>query len=327
MAATALATGEDRRGLALAGAGVEVHEGDGNKRFSGHAAVFNQRAAIGNPLKWGFYEEIAPGSFSRTLTQSDVRKLIDHDSYYVVSRMSAGTLTLSEDAAGLHVDSALDTDLSYVSDLVVNLRNGNITGMSFGFYVLNDDWWTEAVTTNDGMQAEVEVRRITEIKLIEVSSVTFPAFPQTDAGLRAADGTPRVRMRPEDEVRAVGVALARRPDGNALLEARAQFRPELNDYRSREVVHILDHAGNIVREDEHTPDPSPSEPADPGETTPPPADDEGFTEQPADDGAPVADAPSSTTPDEDSARSTPRHLGTELRRRILNARRPAGLPA
>jgi hypothetical protein len=40
-------------------------------RFVGHAAVFDVRTAIGNPLRWGFYEEIAPGAFTKTLSKGD----------------------------------------------------------------------------------------------------------------------------------------------------------------------------------------------------------------------------------------------------------------
>lgn len=310
--------GEDRRGMSLAGAEVELRDAGGSERFYGHGSVFDQRTSIGNPLSWGFYEEVAPGAFSKTITEQDVRMLIDHDPFYVVSRMSAGTLTLAEDATGLVVDSALDTGLSYVSDLKVNLRNGNITGMSIGFYVQNDDWWTEDIETTDGNKVKVEVRRITEIKLLETSAVTFPAFPQTDAGVRDES---RVRpWRPEDEVRSVGLALAARPDGNAMLEARARWQPGLNDYRVRDVVQIKGFHGQVLREDDTTtPDPSPI--GEPAATTPP--GDEGTEGAPADDGAPIPDVPSGPTDIEgEPAASTPSR-GMRLRRLALDALRPA----
>lgn len=185
MARRSLPSSEERRGLPLGTAGIEIREDAAEPRFAGHAAVFNTRTAIGNPLTWGFYEQVASGAFTKTLSEADARMLVDHDSAMVVSRSSAGTLDLSEDAQGLAVDSALDTGLSYVSDLVANLRNGNITGMSFGFYVMKDDWATEQVETNDGNTAEVEVRTLREVKLVEVSAVTFPAYEETDAGVRA----------------------------------------------------------------------------------------------------------------------------------------------
>ena len=153
--------------------------------FAGHAAVFNSRTAIGNPLKWGFYEEIAPGAFTKTLNEGDARFLVDHDTSLLVARVSAGDLRLAEDDIGLATEADLDTELSYVRDFVRNLEKRRITGMSFGFRVIKDDWTTETVETSDGMEAEVEVRTIREVELFEVSGVTFPAYEETDAALRA----------------------------------------------------------------------------------------------------------------------------------------------
>lgn len=214
---------DERRQLSLDASGVSVRAADPTAadptagdavqgdRFTGYAAVFDSRTAIGNPLRWGFYEEIAPGAFTKTISEGDQRFLVDHDSYYVVSRVSAGTLTLAQDAKGMPVDSALDKRLSYVNDLMVNVGNGNITGMSFGFYVIKDQWSTETVTTSDGQSAEVEVRRILEAKVVEVSAVTFPAYDDTEA-----------------ELNSVARALVRRGDVSAI-ERRAVFRPELRD--------------------------------------------------------------------------------------------------
>jgi uncharacterized protein len=207
-------TTEERRRLPLSTAEVSLRadgDGTGGERFHGYAAVFNSRTAIGNPLRWGFYEEIAPGAFTKTLGEGDARMLVDHDSYYVVSRVTAGSLALAEDARGLAVDSALDTGLSYVADLKSNIRNGNVTGMSFGFYVIKDDWTTESVDTSTGDSVEVEVRRILEVRLIEVSAVTFPAYEDTEA-----------------ELASVASALVQRGD-TAAIERRAAWRPELRD--------------------------------------------------------------------------------------------------
>lgn len=202
---------EERRGLNLSDANIEIRTPENaESRFFGYGAVFNTRTAIGNPLRWGFYEEVAPGTFTKTIAEGDQRMLIDHDSYYVVSRVSANTLYLAQDARGLTVDSALDEELSYVKDLKANLRNGNITGMSFGFQVVNDDWADEEVELSDGNSATVEVRTIREVKLFETSPVTFPAYEETTAGLRHS----------------LVPALLRRGDQAAIARA-AKYRPEL----------------------------------------------------------------------------------------------------
>jgi HK97 family phage prohead protease len=239
---------EERRGLTLAASGCEVRADgeDGAKRFVGHAAVFDSRTAIGNPLTWGFYEEIAPGAFTKTLSEGDARFLIDHDSYYVVSRVSADTLSLAQDKTGLAVDSALDMDLSYVGDLVVNLRNKNITGMSFGFYVIKDEWNVETVELSDGNTADVEIRRILEVRLIEVSAVTFPAYEETDAGLRHS----------------IVPALRHRGDP-AAIERLARHRPELAELLSD----IRTEPGESTRKQDSTTTDESTEGSEPGAST------------------------------------------------------------
>lgn len=212
-------SGDERRDLALNQAGVDIRNDDqGRPRFFGHAAVFNVRTAIGNPLTWGFYEQIAPGTFTKTISEGDQRFLIDHASYYVVSRVSAGTLIQAQDAKGLIVDAALDTELSYVRDLIANLRNGNLTGMSFGFRVTKDDWATEPavgadgspLVDPDGNTITVDVRTIREVQLFEDSCVTFPAYEETDAGLRHSL-----------------IPALRRRDDKAAIERCLRYRPEL----------------------------------------------------------------------------------------------------
>lgn len=158
---------------------------DADPVFSGHAAVFNSRTAIGNPLTWGFYEEVADGAFAKTLKEGDARFLVDHDTSLLVARISAGDLRLSEDDTGLATEADLDQEVSYVRDLTRNVEKRRITGMSFGFRVVKDDWTMETVSTSDGQEAEVEVRTIREVELFEVSAVTFPAYEETDAALRA----------------------------------------------------------------------------------------------------------------------------------------------
>lgn len=204
----------ERRDLTISAADVALRATEGGARqFFGHAAVFNSRTAIGNPLTWGFYEEIADGAFTKTLSEGDSRYLVDHDTRLVVSRVSAGSLRLAQDQIGLAVESDLDERLSYVGDLIVNLDNRNITGMSFGFQVVKDDWEMVDVETLDGDKASAELRIIREVKLFEVSAVTFPAYEDTDAGLRS-----------------VGAALAARGD-DAAFDRRAAYRPELLNFR------------------------------------------------------------------------------------------------
>lgn len=184
--------------------------------FEGYAAKFDERTAIGNPLSWGFFEEIAPGAFTKTLDEGDPRFLIDHDTAKIVARASAGDLRLEQDKVGLATGAELDTELSYVRDLVRNLQKRRITGMSFAFSVVKDDWTREEIEAEapngETMTLEVDVCRLLEVRLFEVSAVTFPAYENTEAALRS-----------------VAAALVRRGDEDALAR-HVELKPELARY-------------------------------------------------------------------------------------------------
>jgi HK97 family phage prohead protease len=80
---------------------IELRSDTAAPTFGGYAAVFNTRAAIGNPLTWGFYEQIDPSAFTKTIGEQDQRFLIDHDPSKLIARRSAGDLRLSVDDDGL----------------------------------------------------------------------------------------------------------------------------------------------------------------------------------------------------------------------------------
>lgn len=140
--------------------------------------MFGQRTAIGDPRRGGFFEQIEKGAFNRALEeQHDVRFLVDHDPSRVLARTASGTLTLRSDKQGLAVEADI-ADTSVGRDLRVLLERGDVSQMSFGFIVTADEWKMQ----KDG----TELRTIKDLDLFDVSAVTFPAYPQTDAAIRAA---------------------------------------------------------------------------------------------------------------------------------------------
>jgi len=143
---------------------------DKTPRITGYAAVFN---------KWsedlgGFKEKISPGAFRETLKTADVRALFNHDPNYVLGRTSAKTLSLEENNTGLKVQIT-PPGTQWADDLLVSINRGDISQMSFGFRVIEDDWHDKP----SGIQ-----RVIQEVELFDVSPVTFPAYPQTSVALR-----------------------------------------------------------------------------------------------------------------------------------------------
>lgn len=152
---------------------------DGTIPFTGHAAVFNSRSVVLSDWWDTFREVIEPGAFESVL-DADVRFLIDHDSSLILARTVAGNLRLSEDEQGLLVDADI-VPTTYARDLEANMRAGNITQMSFAFAVDPDGERWELDT--DGMLLRT-ISRV--IGLYDVSCVTYPAYPETDAATRAA---------------------------------------------------------------------------------------------------------------------------------------------
>lgn len=155
------------------------------KRFSGHAAVFDTLSAE----LWGFYERIDAGAFDDALEgKNDVRFLVNHDANLVLARskFGEGTLELSKDDVGLVAESDLP-DTNAGRDAAVSLERGDVDQMSFGFRTLEDSWDEETHTIDvDGDEREITivVRTLIRAELFDVSVVTFPAYPDTDAGLR-----------------------------------------------------------------------------------------------------------------------------------------------
>lgn len=169
------ALGRERARFTLDRRSIE-RRGDGDPiGFKGHALLFNKRTWIG-PKRWGFWEQIAPGACTKTIGEADVRFLINHDPNLLLARNKAGTLTLGEDAQGLAVDSDM-APVSYAQDLAVLLDRGDISQMSFAFETIQEKW----EELDDGN----ELRTLLEIKLWDVSVVTYPAYEDTDAGLRS----------------------------------------------------------------------------------------------------------------------------------------------
>lgn len=146
--------------------------------LSGLAIVFDSLSVdLG-----GFYERIAPAAVDRTLVEgSDVLQLVDHDAGKPIGRLSAGTLHIRKTARGLANVIPDPPNTSAGKDVMVSVRRSEITGQSFGFMALEDDWQLEG---------DIVVRTVLDMRVPELSIVTFPAYRATsievgqDAGQR-----------------------------------------------------------------------------------------------------------------------------------------------
>lgn len=165
--------GRERRAIA---ADLELRaqsDAEGARTAKGYAAIFNSETDIGGYWR----EKILPGAFSKSLQSRDVIAVHSHDTGRVVGRLKAGTLTLREDNKGLAFENDLP-DTTDGRDLVVQIDRGDIAGMSFAFIATRQEW-DELV--------EPPLRTIIEADLYEITYTPFPAYPDTEVGLRSLE--------------------------------------------------------------------------------------------------------------------------------------------
>jgi HK97 family phage prohead protease len=180
--------GREQRQLTLDEVRVRTEVGGDRILVRGHAAVWDKTAWIGPPRQ-GFSERFAPGAFKESITKgADVRYLFNHNPDHVLARTKAGTLKLGEDSSGLTVEADL-APTQVGKDLAILMERGDVNQMSVGMQVLDEEW-TE-VRGGDGNF--YEQRTIKAAKLFDVSAVTYPAYEDTDAGLRQAEHARELR--------------------------------------------------------------------------------------------------------------------------------------
>lgn len=195
--------------------------GDG-MTLVGYACITNQSYRMTDWL--GEYDEcVRSGAFAKTLSdQADVRLLLNHDGL-PLARTKSGTLTLREITSpmddpqergqtGLWCEAPLDARSSTANDIRLAMERGDLDEMSFAFQVTRQEW-----------SPDFEQRDIQEVRLFDVSVVTYPANPATSAALRSNV----VDLFDENEARDALARLQRRfadkPQGGSPLSlARAQ---------------------------------------------------------------------------------------------------------
>jgi uncharacterized protein len=150
---------------------------DSSPKIVGYAARFNIEAEL-----WpGFKERIAPGAFRRSLeNKDDVRALWNHNPEKLLGRTKSGTLTLREDENGLWYE-ILKPDTQTADEVVTLIKRGDISQSSFGFNIV------EQTLAHDKTK-DIVTRTLKEVRLFDVSPVTFPAYESTEVHVRTKIG-------------------------------------------------------------------------------------------------------------------------------------------
>ena len=153
---------------------IELRQEGDSTTVTGYAAVFNSRSEnLG-----GFYEYIDTRAFNEVMEKTpDVRFLINHEGM-PLGRTSAGTLRLSVDQRGLKYEVDLPNTQT-ANELKMALQRGDVNQSSFAFTVAQDSWKEE----NGEMRREI----LNVDRLLDVSAVTFPAYPSATVGLRSME--------------------------------------------------------------------------------------------------------------------------------------------
>ena len=148
----------------------------------------------------GFRERIMPGAFSKSLAESkDIRCLYSHEDGNLLARTRNNSLVFTDGEDGLRFRfEAPETTLG--NDVLSMVRTGLLSGCSFGFSVITDDWH---------LVNGQEVRDLVEVRLYEVSIVGTPAYSQSTVSMRSLSSLLDGKELSEDDQKSVEAEIAK----------------------------------------------------------------------------------------------------------------------
>jgi len=131
----------------------DIKSVEDNGIVEGYAAVFGNKD-LGNDI-------IDPGAFKKTINE---RKNVPLLWYHQPPEVLGLVFEMEEDNKGLKSRSQINLDTQLGREKFSLIRQGAIKGMSIGFEAIKEVW-------------EKDIRRLKEIRLWEISLVTFPMNP------------------------------------------------------------------------------------------------------------------------------------------------------
>lgn len=157
---------------------MEIREDDnGIRTLTGYAVKWEKKSHVLGYFR-KFREQFQRGAFADSLAKDDQRFLWSHDTSKVLGRTKNNTLRLMEDAIGLRFELDLpDTTLG--DDAYKSIKRGDVDGVSFGFQMISHDL--------EEPEDDLPLRTVTKAKLLEVSAVAFPAYPDSEVSARGYD--------------------------------------------------------------------------------------------------------------------------------------------
>lgn len=144
--------------------------------IAGYAVKYNVESRLiaeGGKL---FTEILERGAF-KDVINNDVYLTFNHDRNKVFARTINNTLTLEDDETGLKFRAVLN-DTTGANDLYKMIERGDVFENSFAFTVDKEGQsWTRAANGEN-------IRRISKVaKLVDISTVTHAAYPETEVSV------------------------------------------------------------------------------------------------------------------------------------------------
>lgn len=189
----------------------------GEKIITGRPIVYDSMTDLGL-----FNEIIDRGALDST-DLTDVRFLVNHNTDMIPlarSRRNNGnsTMKITTDNDGLSLDF-VKLDVENNSDaraLYSAIQRGDISGMSFMFYVDGEAW--------ENLDSDHPTRHITSIgSVVEVSAVTFPAYESTEIYARSEAAVLENTKQALEKARAENRAALVETNELELLKAKAKI--------------------------------------------------------------------------------------------------------
>lgn len=138
-------------------------------------------------------EIIEERAFEKAIERAGYINLtVDHDNTHIYASTEDGTLTLYEDAIGLHADVLISDE-----NIIELAKKGKIKGWSFGMYNVVDELEERA--------GELPIRRVKSLDLDHLTLVINkqPVYSATSVELRAGEDVDIEERASEHEVKVV----------------------------------------------------------------------------------------------------------------------------
>jgi HK97 family phage prohead protease len=167
------------------GAAAAADAGEGMPVMTVEFSRFDTWYEINSYWEGRFLERTQKGSFKKTIKESGsaVKVLFNHGRDMQIDQKVLGVPSVLEERDTSPYMEVPLLDTSYNRDLVPGLEAGAY-GSSFMFEVLQEQWNHEPAAADHNPEGLPE-RTITQVRLFEAGPVTWPANPDSTAGLRS----------------------------------------------------------------------------------------------------------------------------------------------